>query len=223
MKGLVYAGATAGLAFSSFVGWRRAFIDHAEPPQQPFDWVGDGAMVLAYGLPALLALLALRGRPILLLAAAILGLPLAFTLLSGVSLVLLLPSAAYVAAFIASGARIPVLPGAIVVLGVAVLGFAALHALFAREDIFCWEYVVRTDGTTVYREVPASDMTRVEDGQRVFTSPPGGHSVGPGEVEAGGGCDDRITVVESIASFSLAALTIAGAALLGRVREPLPS
>lgn len=204
-RSFVYAGVAVGLALPLFFVAHRAFADDAHYPEQPVDWLADAALLYAYSAPALLAFLGLRDRPPLLLAAALLGLPLALT--AALAPILLVASLAYLLAYAHLRAREgrTRVPAPFAALAVAVLGCAGFFALFAHEDRSCWEYEVRRSGAAVYRTVPPGQA--------------GGGRVGTDVLEAGGGCEDRIVALESLASLSLTALALVAGAFLGRAHE----
>ena len=87
-----------------------------------------------YAAPAVLALLARRDRPALLLAAGLLGLALVPTSMS-VTPLLVGPSVLLLVAHGRSPARLPVLPTVALTVG---LGWAAFLAGFLTDDPVCW-------------------------------------------------------------------------------------
>jgi hypothetical protein len=103
------------------------------PPLRGVVWPGAVALAVAYAVPAALAVVALRGRrPAALLGAGLVGVPLAFTALSGVSLVLLVPAVCYLAGYATWRPRPPLRAGAVAgVAAVLAAGVAALVLLFA--------------------------------------------------------------------------------------------
>jgi hypothetical protein len=109
-------------------------------------------MAQAYALPALLGLLALAARPAALLAACVLSVPLAFTPLSGVSLVLLVPAALYAIGYTSWRPRpAPRLPALGLLAAVVLLGAAVLPAWPAGDDVmYCWAATVGPDGHKAY-------------------------------------------------------------------------
>jgi hypothetical protein len=104
-----------------------------EPPLRAVSWPGAVALAVAYAVPAALAAMALRSqRPAALLGAGLLGLPLAFTALSGVSLVLVVPAACYLIGYAAWKPRPPLRAGAAAgIAAVLAAGIAAVVLLFA--------------------------------------------------------------------------------------------
>lgn len=209
MKTVVIGGAFLGLAFAAFVFSMRVFADHGVPPRSAADWLGEVAFVAVYAAPSVLALLALRDRYGALLSASVLSALLSWTAFSGVTLVLLVPAAAYAVAYVRvrawDGASSPLWS-----LVAVAAGYAAFCALFARDDPYCWKYVVHADGTTTFATV--SDQGAMS-----------GQKLGRGASEAGGGCHDRVTPLESMASLSLAGLALVGGWIVaGRPRGASP-
>ena len=204
MKTAVIVGALGNLAFAAFVFAMRAF-EHGAPPKSGADWAGEGAFFAVYAAPAALAIIGLRARHDALLSASVLSALLSATAFSGVTLVLLVPAAAYAAAYLGlrqrNDARSPLWS-----LVPVAAGYAAFWALFAVDDPYCWQYVVRADGTTTFSTVP---------GQEAMS----GHTLGPSDREAGGGCDDRITLLESVTSLGLAGLGIVGGWIVAAPRR----
>lgn len=201
----LHAGVAAAFAFAA------PLLREGERPLDGLDVLGHTALFAAYAAPALLAVLALRGRPLLLLAAAGLSLLLAFTALSGVSLVLLLPGAVYLGSFL----RVGVPPGRglaalALVAAVLALGVAGFAALFVRTEQVCWRYEVRGDGTTTYERIPARDADSLS------------LSAAGDVVEAGGGCKQRATAPWALASLGLVALALLVGASRGAVAGPRP-
>ena len=113
---------------------------NAEPVERAAEVAGNVAFAVVFVVPALLALLGLRGRPSLLVAAGALDLVLAFvSLISFIGLVFVPPAVMF---FVAAGQTrgTGVSPGRSIaaVLVAVILGAAAFFALFAREDPVCW-------------------------------------------------------------------------------------
>ena len=208
-RALVLGAAAFNLVVAVIFGLARRLWGE-EPPVDAVGALGDLALVAVYAVPALLALVALRGRPLLLLPAAGLAFLFSFTALSGVSLVLLFPAAAYLVGFLRTAPRAGrAVAGVTVVLVVVVLGVASFLGLFARGELVCWHYEVRENGQRTYERVPADEMSFVEDGRRVFSS---SVRAGVGVTEAGSGCEERPTVPAALASLGLLALLLLVAA-----------
>lgn len=208
-RALVPAAAAANLVIAVIFALGRRLWDDG-PTLDAAGALGDLALAAAYAVPALLALVALRGRPLLLLPAAGLAFLFSFTALSGVSLVLLIPAAAYLVGFLrAAPPAGRAVAGVTVVLVVVALGVASFLGLFARGELVCWRYEVRENGVRSYERVPADEMSFVENGQRVFSS---SVQAGVGVTEAGSGCEERPTVPAALASLGLLALLLLVAA-----------
>lgn len=200
------------------VGFAAIRFANTPPPLRAVEWPGNLAMALVYALPALLALLALAGRAAALLAAAVLSVPLAFTALSGVSLLLLVPAALYAVAYLRWKRR-PALALATVglVAAVALLGVAAFAALLAEpgsdDTLFCWSATTGPDGATSYGPVER----RVQD-------PSGQHAFGLAEGQAGTtqeqGCSTGVLELPQ-AALSTAVVAVALALALLLPRQPL--
>ena len=165
-----------------------------------------------WALPAVVALLG-RDRFVFLIAAAVLALLVVPTTFS-VSLLFVVPAALYVVAAVAAEDRLR-WAGALVALAVVVVGAGAGATLFALTEGRCWEYEVRADGSTLSRTVPTEGRWEETDG-RVGGSG-GGHSLGDGVVEAGGGCEDRPTLAGGILAVALVG---AAGALAATGRRP---
>jgi hypothetical protein len=106
---------------------------HQAPPLRAVLWPGAVALASVYALPAALAAMALRvRRPAALLGAGLLGLPLAFTAMSGVSLILAVPVACYLVGYLAWTPRPRLGAGAAAGIAITVAaGVAAFVLLFA--------------------------------------------------------------------------------------------
>jgi hypothetical protein len=206
---LVAVGAALNLALAAGAGVLVVTGDEGEP-RDATEWLGDFALGAAWALPAAVALLAGR-RGELLAAASLLALLVVPTTFS-LSLLLAVPALLYLLAFGTAGGCLTS-GGAVVALVVVVLGAGAVALLLGATEGRCWEYEVRSDGSTVSRTVPTEGRWERTDGTV------GGSSstavLGGDVVEAGGGCEDRTTLLGAVLAL---ALTIAGlvAALAGR-------
>lgn len=113
---------------------------NADPVERVAEAAGTIAFATVFAAPALLALLGVRGRPSLLLAAGALDMVLAFlALFSFIGLVFVIPAVLF---FLAAGrtrsdATSPIRSAAAVAVAV-VLGTAGFFALFAHENPICW-------------------------------------------------------------------------------------
>ena len=189
------------LALAVAVGILRTF--NAEPVERAAEVRGNIVLAMVFAVPAALALLGLRGRASLFVAAGILDLVFGFlTLISLIGLVFVVPGTLF---FVAAGrvgdagAR-PWRSTASVLLAV-VLGTGAFFALFTREDPVCWA-TNRATGESV-----RLDADRFVHGSTVSM---GGHELPPGTTESG--CtSDTISNVEALLA------TVIVAAMLGAV------
>ena len=112
---------------------------NAEPVEWAAEVAGNVAFAVVFAAPALLALLGLRGRPSLLVAAGALDLGLAFVTLISLGLVFVPPGVMFfVAARQMRGAGVGLLRSIAAVLVAIIVGAVAFFALFAREDPICW-------------------------------------------------------------------------------------
>ena len=151
------ASAWAAVAFS--VGYGIVlflfFAGSSEaPPVLGYSLLAGAAMFCVSAAPGVLALLARRGRPHLLRAGAGLAFGLSLTLLC----VIPVPLAAG-ALLLAASRHMPLPPGqwaraGVVALSAAILGFAAVNVLFARQDEVCWTYTEDRHGHRDYEVVP---------------------------------------------------------------------
>jgi hypothetical protein len=172
---------------------------HGPPPLRAVVWPGAVALAVAYAVPAALAVVALRGRrPAALLGAGLVGLPLAFTALSGVSLVLLVPAVCYLVGYATWRPRPPLRAGALAgVAAIVAAGVAALFLLFAspvgEPRGYCYSWTEDTVGRRTYR--PARPDATVGPGQ------------GSG---SGSGCtSDVVTPAEAALGLGAAAVAVA--------------
>lgn len=135
---IAVVGILLSFALAVAVGILRTI--NAEPVERAAEVAGKVAFAIVFAAPALLALLGLRDRPSLLVAAGALDLGLAFLMLiSLIGLVFVAPGVMF---FVAAG-QMRGAGGspsrAIAAVAVAVLlGSVAFFALFAREDPVCW-------------------------------------------------------------------------------------
>jgi hypothetical protein len=167
------------------------------PPLRAVVWPGAVALAVAYAVPAALAVAALRGRrPAALLAGGLVGLPLAFTALSGVSLVLVVPAVCYLAGYATWTRRPPLRAGAVAgIAAIVAAGVAALVLLFAspvgEPRGYCYSWTEGPEGRRTYG--PA-------------------HPDGPGDPGqgSGAGCtSDVVTPAEAALGLGAAAVALA--------------
>jgi hypothetical protein len=158
------------------------------PPLRAVAWPGAVGLAAAYAVPAALATVALRGRrPAALLAAGLLGLPLAFSAMSGVSLVLLVPAAAGIAVAAAVG----IVP---LVLLVGSLGGARGYCYSWTEDLA---------GRRTYTQARPDGGNGLEEGA-------GSEPLRPGQRAAGGGCtSDLVRPGQAALAVATAAAAVA--------------
>jgi hypothetical protein len=177
------------------------------PPLRAVAWPGAVALAAAYAVPAALAAVALRSqRPAALLGAGLVGLPLAFTAMSGVSLVLVVPAACYLIGYAAWTPRPPLRAGAVA--GIAVIlaaGVAALVLLFASPigapKGYCYSWTEDPAGRRSYSPARPDDPSHPE-----LRSGSGG----PGVRVGGSGCtSDVITPAEAALSLGAASVALA--------------
>jgi hypothetical protein len=112
---------------------------NAEPVERAAEVAGNVAFAVVFAAPALLALLGLRGRPSLLVAAGALDLGLVFVTLISLGLVFVPPGVMFfVAARQMRGAGVGLWRSIAAVLVAVIVGAVAFFALFAHEDPICW-------------------------------------------------------------------------------------
>jgi hypothetical protein len=165
-----------------------------------------------FAAPALLALLGLRDRPSLLVAAGVLDLGLAFVMLiSLVGLVFLPPAVMF---FIAAGrmgrARTRLSSSIAAMLVSVILGAVAFFALFAREDPVCWARNPTTG------ESFRLDPDRFVHGSSISMD---SRDLPPGATEAG--CSsDSIATSEALAGIAVVAAMVGAAWVLSKPVSP---
>jgi len=195
-----------GLSFALAVAMATLRSVNAEPIEQSAEVPGNVAFAVVFAVPALLALLGLRGRPALLVAAGVLDLGLAFvTLMSLVGLVFVVPGVLF---FVAAGQMQGGWPARSIAaaLVAVILGTAAFVALFARDDPICWATNSMT-GETV-----RLDADRFVNGASISIDAP------PGTNEAG--CSsDSISTSEAVAAIALVATLLGVVRLLSKPPE----
>jgi hypothetical protein len=181
----------------------------AAPPLRTVTWPGAVALATAYAVPGVLAVVALRSqRPAALLGAGLLGLPLAFTALSGVSLVLLAPAVCYLIGYAAWTARPLLRAGAAA--GIAAVVAAGIGALvlslaspIGQPRGYCYSWTEDPTGHRTYS--PARPDDSGEPGQQSGSGP-----ATPGVAARGQGCtSDVVTTPEAALGLGAAAVAIA--------------
>lgn len=207
---LTVAGVVVGLMAATAFGV-VIFLGSA-PPEGSFEAVG---FPLLWAMPALLALLSLWERPVLLVPAAVLSFLLSFSALSGVTLVLLIPTVCYVLAYRRRRYYPPTLTRPLLAVLLPVLACAgALIALVARPDPVCWTYLEDAGGTRTYSRTGCDETDGMSPSMTV--SPPtadrgsgsGSGVVAPG-ASGGGSTSDTVTLLEAAASATLLAAGLA--------------
>jgi hypothetical protein len=128
------------LSFSLAVAVGALRTVNAEPAERTAEIAGNIAFSVVFAAPAMIALLGLRDRSSLLVAAGVLDLGLAFlTLISLIGFIFVVPGVMFfIAARQMGGAGGTELRSMAAVLLALLLGVAAFFALFAREDPVCW-------------------------------------------------------------------------------------
>jgi hypothetical protein len=190
-------GIGLSFALAVTVGVVRAI--NAEPVERAAEVFGNAGFAVVFAAPGLLALLGLRGRPSLLVAAGVLDLALAFvTLMSLIGLAFVVPGVMFFVAasqMRGSGGR-PARSLAATLVAV-ILGTASFLALFAREDPVCW-------ATNSVGESVRLNADRYVTGTSIsIESPPG--------ATASGCSSDSISTIEGLAGIVLVA-TLLGCA-----------
>lgn len=212
-----WVGVGLGIAVAVGLGVLRWANAHAAPVATaewaPLADVALGGLVV---LPSVLAILGLRGRPVLLLAGGILALLLALPF-TFAGLVLIVPGVLFLVAY----GRMPRPPSGSVRRSMAVfvpvvLGVGALAVLFATEQPVCYRTIQYEDGRVEHSRDHEAEAD-VESGQGT------GQSFGPpgeGVVSQGGGCtSDVIVPWESAAMLGLSGTAALAARRLAPV-EP---
>jgi hypothetical protein len=185
---------------------------NAEPVERAAEVAGNVAFAVVFAAPALLALLGLRDRPSLLVAAGALDLALAFvTLISFIGLVFVAPGVM----FFASAAQMRGAGGSLSrsiapVLVAVLLGILAFFALFAREDPVCWASNPSTG------ESLRLNPDRFIDGASISID---SRDLPPGATESG--CSsDSISTGEAGAGIAVVAAMVGAAWMLSKPLEP---
>lgn len=194
---LVLLGAVLGLVAAVGLGLVK-FVNSG--PLRYLELVGTLGLTLVYASPALLALLSLRGREVLLIPAIALGAVASVSAFSGVTLVLLVPTALWTVAYVRhlrSRHRPRVSNVLVGVLTVAVM-VASFFVLFLSDDPVCWK--VDSDG----------GVSRVADAGS-------GHelTIGGDENVVSAGCSsDAIVAWEGVLAAGMVGLGLIGAVAL---------
>jgi len=181
------------------------------PPLRTFAWPAVLALVVAYAAPAAVAVVALHSRrPAALLGAGLLGLPLAFMALSGISLVLLVPTACYLIGYAAWRPRPPLRAAGLAgIVAIAIAGVAAIVLPFTSPisppKAFCYSWTEDRAGHRSYS--PAHPDLSGNAGQHSGSA---ALTVGPGEAPGGQGCtSEEVTPAGAALGLGAAALALA--------------
>jgi hypothetical protein len=205
--------AVIGIALNALIavafGALRLFME--APPMRTVAWPGAVALVVAYAAPAALAAVALQGRrPAALLGAGLLGLPLAFTALSGISLVLLVPAVCYLIGYTVWRSRPPLrVAGLVGILAIAAAGIVALVLPFTSPisppEAFCYTWTEDHAGHRSYS--PARPDPSRTAGQRSGSA---ALTLEPGEGPGGQECtSEEVTPAGAALGLGAAALALA--------------
>jgi hypothetical protein len=162
--------ALAGLLGALGLGLVR-FLGSPRPVHEAEWWIGDLALAGVFAIPALLVL-AGKDRREVLVAAAIVSLPVAVLAMSGVTLPLLAPGVAYfIAAVHATPSRDAYRSMVLLFLACGVAAGAFAFLLFGSRTVVCWhETRYANDRLTVVRDRAAE--ADAEDGSMSGTSGP---------------------------------------------------
>ena len=207
---IAVVGIVLSFALAVAVGILRTV--NAEPVERATEVAGNVAFAMVFAAPALLALLGLRGRPSLVVAAGALDLVLAFvTLISLIGLVFVPPAVMFfVAAGQMRGAGASSSRSIAAVLVAVLLGTAAFFALFAHADPVCWA-----------RNRATGESFRLNPDRFVHGSSisMGSRDLPPGATESG--CTtDSISTGEAIAGIAVVAAMLGAAWMLSKPPEP---
>jgi hypothetical protein len=180
------------------------------PPLRAVAWPGAVGLAVAYAVPAALATVALRGRrPAALLAAGLLGLPLAFSAMSGVSLVLLVPAACYLAGYAAWAPRPRPRLGAAAAAGIAVAAAVGIVPLVLLVGSlggargYCYSWTEDLAGRRTYTQARPDRGNGLEEGA-------GSEPLRPGQRAAGSGCtSDLVRPGQAALAVATAAAAVA--------------
>jgi hypothetical protein len=178
------------------------------PPLRAVAWPGAVGLAAAYAVPAALATVALRGRrPAALLAAGLLGLPLAFSAMSGVSLVLLAPAAGYLAGYAAWTPRPRLGAGAAAGIAVAaavgIVPLVLLAGSLGGARGSCYSWTEDLAGRRTYTQARPDGGNGLEEGA-------GSEPLRPGQRAAGSGCtSDLVRPGQAALAVATAAAAVA--------------
>ncbi len=187
---------------------------NAEPAERSFELAGNVAFAIVLATPALLGLLAIRGRPTLFVAAGVLSV--ACVVVGAFSIGLLFVPQAVLFFVAARGDAAPRSRGAVSAAVIAVvLGVMAFVALFAHDDPVCW---ARIGSTGRIVRVDAERFVRPRSISMDSADLP------PGTTESG--CtSDTISAPEAATAVALVAAMVLGSWFVGRPSstDPFPA
>jgi hypothetical protein len=191
------------------------------PPLRAVVWPGAIALTVAYALPAALAAVALRSqRPAALFGAGLIGVPLALTAMSGVSLILVVPTVCYLVGYATWTPQPRLRTGAAArILATVATGTAAMLLLFVtpidRSLAYCYSWSEDVAGHRTYSQARPDDSS--DPGQQ-------SGSPGPDVRAAGSGCaSDVITPAEAALGLGAAVVALAATRRLPRSPATLAS
>ena len=203
------------LSFALAVGVGILRTVNAEPVERGAEVIGNFGFAIVFATPALLALLGLRRRPSLFVAAGILDLVFAFlTLISFIGLVFVPPAVMFFIAARQMRGTGASLARSIATVLVAVLGATgAFFALFSQEDPVCWA-----------RNPAAGESFRLDASRFVHGS---SISMDSRDLPAGAsesGCSsDTISTREALAATVIVAAMLGTSWVLSKPPEPRPT
>ncbi len=199
---LAWAGAVLAAAWALVLFGLR-FAGTETPVHDAEWWIGDVALASVFALPAIVAVIALKGREHLLPIAAALCFVLALLLVTLVTLPLLIPATLFALAHRRIQAEVPrrsYALGATIVLVVCAIG-ALVGLILTPDTVVCWQETVYTDGTrTIVRDHEAESMSTSGS---ITTS---GGPPTAGVASEGGGCTEGVfPPMRSIVALGLVA------------------
>jgi len=210
---IAVVGIVLSLVLAAGIGILRTA--NAEPVERGVEVAGNIAFAIVFAAPALLALLGLRGRLSLFVAAGVLDLVLTFvTLISFIGLLFVPPAAMFfVAAGQVRGGGSSLTRSIATVLVALLGGTGAFFALFAQENPVCWA-----------RNLPTGETFRLDASKFVHGS---SISMDSRDLPAGtteSGCSsDTISTREALAATAVVAATLGTAWVLSKPPELRPA
>jgi hypothetical protein len=208
--GIAVVGIVLSFALAVAVGILRTL--NAEPVERVAEGAGHVAFAVVFAAPALLALLGLRDRPSLLIAAGALDLALAvLMLISLIGLVFVAPGVMFfVAAGQVRGAGGSPSRSIAAVIVAVLLGIVAFLALFVRQDPVCWATNLTTGESFLL------NPDRFVHGDSISME---SRDLPPGMTESG--CSsDSISTGEAIAGIAVVAAMLGAVWMQSKPPEP---